>query len=131
MQKKKTKQNIHTQKNKETKQRKKKERLKSNFPSLHCYHWPFSNWRRIIHLQSPSKLTVKQMEKVRGIIHPKFRPFHFQIKTCYLSAANYPMDNPSQTDNPSLVCIRPFWYQDIFCTKDKSRLSVQPFNHDM
>ena len=32
-------------KHKETKQRKKKERLKSNFPSLHCCHWPFSNWR--------------------------------------------------------------------------------------
>ena len=70
------------------KQRKKKERLKSNFPSLHCCRLPFSNWRRIIHLQSPSKLTEKQMDKVRRIIHPKFRarqavlcvPFTFKIK---------------------------------------------------
>ena len=94
----------HThKKTEETKQRNKKERLKSNFPYLHCCHWPFSNWRRIIHLQSPSKLTEKQMDKVRWIIHEIFRPFHFQIKTYYLSGANYPTDNPSQTDNPSLM----------------------------
>ena len=93
----------HKKETKETKQRKKKERLKSNFPSLHCCHWPFSNWKRITHLQSPSKLTEKRMDKVRQIIYPKFRPFHFQIKTYYLSGANYPTDNPSQTDNPSLV----------------------------
>ena len=50
-------------------------------------HWPFSHkrrsirLRRIIHLQYPSKLTEKQMDKVRWIFHPKLRPFHFQIKT--------------------------------------------------
>ena len=32
-----------------------------------------------IHLQNPSKLTEKQMDKVRRIVHPKLRPFHFQI----------------------------------------------------
>ena len=72
-------------------------------------HWPFSHkrriirLRRIIHLQNPSKLTEKQMDKVRRIVHPKLRPFHVQIKTYYLSDANYP------TDNLSLVWIRPLW----------------------
>ena len=61
-------------------------------------YWPFS---RIIHLQNPSKLTEKQMDKVdRRIVHPNVRPFHFQIKTYYLSMdAKYPTDNPSQTEN--------------------------------
>ena len=72
-------------------------------------HWPFSHkrqiirLRRIIHLQNPSKLTEKQMDEVRRIVHPKLRPFHFQIKTYYLSDVNY------TTDNPSLVWIRPLW----------------------
>ena len=61
--------------------------------------WPFSHYRRIIQVQNLSKLTEKQMDKVRRIVHLKLRPFHFQIKTYYLS------DNPSQTDNPSLVWI--------------------------
>ena len=30
------------------------------------------------------------MDKVRRIVHPKLKPFHFQIKTYYLSDANYP-----------------------------------------
>ena len=78
----------------------------------HPHHLPFwsmagftletdhpSRW--IIQLQNPSKLTEKQMGKVRRIVHPKLRPFHFKIKTYYLSDANYPTDNPFQTDNPS------------------------------
>ena len=36
---------------------------------------------RIIHLQNQSKLTEKQMGKVRPIVSPKLRPFNFQIKT--------------------------------------------------
>ena len=78
----------------------------------HPHHLPFWSMagftretdypsRRIIHLQNPSKLTEKQMGKVRRIVHPKITPFHFQIKTYYLSDANYRTDNPSQTDNPS------------------------------
>ena len=59
--------------------------------------------RRIIHLQKLSKLTDKQMDKVRGIFHLKLKPFHFQIKRYYLYDTNYPMDNPSQTCDPSLV----------------------------
>ena len=47
------------------------------------------------------------MEKVRRIVHPKLKQFHFQIKTYYLYDANYPMDNPYQTSNPSLVRTRP------------------------
>ena len=43
------------------------------------------------------------MVKVRRIVHPKLKPLHYQIATYYLSDANYPTDNPSQTDNPSLV----------------------------
>ena len=54
--------------------------------------------RRIIHLQNRSELTEKQMDKVSWIVLPKLRPFHFQIMTYYLSDANYPTDNPSQTD---------------------------------
>ena len=49
------------------------------------------------------KIDGKQMYKVKGIVHPKLRLFHFQIKTYYLSDANYRTDNPSQTDNSSLV----------------------------
>ena len=37
-----------------------------------------------------SKLTEKEMDKVRRIVYPKLRQFHFQIKTYYLSDANYP-----------------------------------------
>ena len=52
----------------------------------------------------PSKLT----DKVRRIVHSKLKPFHFQIKTYYLSDANYQTDNPFHTNNPSLVWKRPF-----------------------
>ena len=37
------------------------------------------------------------MDKVRRIVHPKLKPFHFQIKRYYLCDANYPMDTPPQT----------------------------------
>ena len=47
----------------------------------------------------PSKLT----DKVRRIVHSKLKLFHFQIKTYYLSDANHQTDNPSHTNNPSLV----------------------------
>ena len=48
--------------------------------------------------------------KVRWIVHSKsiFIPFHFQIKTYYLSDANHQTNNPSHTNNPSLVWKRPF-----------------------
>ena len=52
----------------------------------------------------PSKL----MDKVRRIVHSKGKPFPFQIKTYYLSDANYQTDNPSHTNNPSLEWKRPF-----------------------
>ena len=48
-------------------------------------------------------LKSEQINEVRQIVHPKLRPFHFQIKTYYPSDANCPMDNPSKADNPSLV----------------------------
>ena len=32
----------------------------------------------------------------------KLKPFHFQIKTYYLSDANYQTDNPSHPNNPPL-----------------------------
>ena len=35
------------------------------------------------------KIDGKQMDMVRRIVHSKLRPFHFQIKTHYLSDANY------------------------------------------
>ena len=86
-----------------------KRRIKSDELSVQIEQRPFLHlrWiirlRRIIHLQNPSKLTEKQMDKVRRIVHPKLRPFRFQITTYYLSDASYPTDNSSQTDNPSPV----------------------------
>ena len=47
----------------------------------------------------PSKLT----NKVRRIVHSKLKPFPLQIKTYYLSDANYQTDKPSHTNNSSLV----------------------------
>ena len=47
----------------------------------------------------PSKLA----DKVRRIVHSKLKLFHFQIKTYYLSDANYQTDNSSHTNDPSLV----------------------------
>ena len=35
------------------------------------------------------------MDKVKRIVHQKLSPFYFEIKTYYLSDANYPTDNPS------------------------------------
>ena len=63
---------------------------------------------RLSEMDSPSsnfplKLTDKQTDKVRRIVHSKLKPFHFQIEWYYLSDANYQTDNPSHTDNPSLV----------------------------
>ena len=52
----------------------------------------------------PSKLAGK----VRRMVHSKLKPFHFQIKTYYLSDANYQTDNPSVMNNPSLVWKRLF-----------------------
>ena len=59
----------------------------------------------------------KQMDEVRRIVLPKLKPFHFQIKTYYLSDANHPTHNPSQTDNPSLV-----WFTANESTLDKQEL---------
>ena len=47
----------------------------------------------------PSKLT----NKVRRIVHLKLKPFPFQIKTYYLSDANYQTNNPSHTNNTDLL----------------------------
>ena len=41
--------------------------------------------------------------KVRRVVHSKLKLFHFQIKTYYLSDANHQTDNPSHTNNPSLL----------------------------
>ena len=49
-----------------------------------------------VSVQNLSKLTDKQMYKVRRIAQPKLKLFHFQIETYYLSDTNYPTDNPSQ-----------------------------------
>ena len=47
------------------------------------------------------------MDKDTRIVYLKLKPFHFQMKTSNLSDANYQTDNPSQTDNSSLVWKRP------------------------
>ena len=49
------------------------------------------------------KIDGKTYGYIQADVHAKLRPFHFQITTYYLSDANYPTDNSSQTDNPSLV----------------------------
>ena len=51
---------------------------------------------------------------INWVVHPKFRPFDFQIKTYYLSDANYPTDNPSQKDNPSLAWIGPLTHIMVY-----------------
>ena len=73
--------------------------------------------RRIIHLQNRSKLTDKHMDKVRRIVHPKLKPFNFQLlvqKTYYLKRRIIYMtriipalDTPSHTYSPFLVRERP------------------------
>ena len=55
----------------------------------------------------PSKLT----DKVKWIVHSKLQLFHFQIKTYYISNATHQTDNPSLTNNLSLVWKRPFLLQ--------------------
>ena len=35
--------------------------------------------RRIIHFKKRSKLTDKHMDKVRRVVHPKLKPFNFQL----------------------------------------------------
>ena len=59
----------------------------------------------------------KQMDEVRRIVLPKLKPFHFQIKTYYLSDANYPTHNPHNPDNPSLV-----WFTANESTLDEQEL---------
>ena len=72
--------------------------------------FPFSFWgegatvHRLSETDNPSSnCSSKLMDKVRRIVHSKGKPFPFQIKTYYLSDANYQTDNPSDTNNPSLV----------------------------
>ena len=101
--KKKTKQNTHTKKNRRNKTKKQKRKVKVKLSLFALLSLAVLK----LETDNPSSKSVKtdgkQMDKVRRIIHEIFRPFHFQIKTYYLSGANYPTDNPSQTDNPSLM----------------------------
>ena len=46
--------------------------------------------------------------KVRRIAYSKLKLFHCQIKTYHVSDANHQTDNPSHTNNPSLMRKRPF-----------------------
>ena len=69
------------------------------------FFWGGGCLERIISSSNcPSKLTGK----VRRAVHSKLKVFHFQIKTYYLSDANRQKDNPSHTNNASLVWKRPF-----------------------
>ena len=59
---------------------------------------------RLSETDNPSSNCLsKLMDEVRRIIRLKLKPFHFQIKTYYLSDSNYLTDNPSHTNNPSQV----------------------------
>ena len=54
---------------------------------------------------SSSNCPSKLADKIRRIVRSKLKPFHFQIKTHYLSDANYQTDNPSHTNGLSTdVC---------------------------
>ena len=73
---------------------------------------PFSNFfgekgaavHRLSKTDNPSTNCLsKLIDEVRRIVHLKLKPFHFQIKTYYLSDSNYQTDNPSHTNNPSQV----------------------------
>ena len=68
----------HTQKNQRNKIKKEKRKVKVKLSFFALLS--LANWRRIIHLQSPSKLTEKQMDKVRLIIHSKFRCSIFRLR---------------------------------------------------
>ena len=60
---------------------------------------------RLPEMDNPSsiKLSVKiDGESQAECSDSKLKPFHFQIKTYYLSDANYQTDNPSHPNNPPL-----------------------------
>ena len=68
------------------------------------YRTPALSMKYSLYLQ-----TVRQnWGIVRRIVHSKLKLFHFQIKAYYLSDANHQTDNPSHTNNPSLVWKRTF-----------------------
>ena len=61
---------------------------------------------RLSEMDNPSsiKLSVKiGRESQADCSDSKLKPFHFQIKTYYLSDTNYQTDNPSHPNNPPLV----------------------------
>ena len=63
---------------------------------------------RLSEMDNPSSNCHSRLiNNVKRIVHSKLKPFHFQIKTYYLSDANYQTDNPSHTNNRSLVWKRP------------------------
>ena len=62
--------------------------------------------RRLSEMDNPSsiKLFVKiDGESQADCSDSKLKPFHFQIKTYFLSDANCQRDNPSNPNNPPLV----------------------------
>ena len=78
-------------------------------PSLIFFRGEGAAVHRLSEMDNPSSnCPSKLMDKVRRIVHSKLKLFHFQIKTYYLSDANHQTDNPSHTNNPSLVWKRPF-----------------------
>ena len=78
-------------------------------PSRQTAPFPiFSEGMGVVHRLSRTdnpvfKLSVQLTDKVRRMVHSKLKPFYFQIKTYYLSDANYQTVNPSHTNDPSLV----------------------------
>ena len=73
-------------------------------PSLIFFRGEGAAVHRLSEMDNPSSnCPSKLMDKVRRIVHSKLKLFHFQIKTYYLSDANHQTDNPSHTNNPSLV----------------------------
>ena len=51
------------------------------------------------------------MDKVKRIVHPKIKTFPFS--NLVSSGTNYPTNNPSQTDSPSLVWIRSCYFPSV------------------
>ena len=72
----------------------------------------------------PSKLTDKQTpDNNRRIVpdHSKLKPFHFQIKTYYLSDANYQTDNPSISAKTAISVIAGFQCHAVDQNKNQNR----------
>ena len=77
---------------------------------------------RLSRMDNPSSnCPPKLADKVRQIVHSKLKPFHFQIKTYYLSDANYQTDNPSISAKTAISVIAGFQCHAVDQNKNQNR----------